>query len=221
MKIIPILIFILSLTSLTANSQILVSRYNPNQEDSVNRTFRQTDSYSASKWRIALDGAFSYRLGKAAPGVPSEYTNKLKRGFGFGTDIHGFVSPSLGIGGKFSAQFHSSSYQGLEENFSTMFLGPSVLCRLFDHYNKNVWITGLSIGYLHCNDKATYNNTPYRLSKGTLGIVWDLGYDIRIDNTTFLGIKLSLIAGSVQISDSYDNQRENLSSLSLGVGLRF
>lgn len=221
MKPIPILIVIFLLASFTANSQILVSMYNPHPEDNENQILQQENVYSASKWRVALDVAYSYRLGKAAEEVPSEYINRMRQGFALGVDVHGFISPVIGVGTKLSTKFYNSSYQGIKENLSTVFIGPSILCRLFDRNYKNAWIMGLSMGYLHVDDKATYNYNSLKISQGTFGMAWDLGYDIRIAKMTFLGIKLSYAAGSIKVPGNFNDQRESLSSVNMGLGLRF
>ena len=177
------------------------------------------------RWRFAVDAAFSYRIARAdksLTGEAKDFVNKMRAGFSYGADIHYFTNDTFGIGAKFSGHRYSHSQWGLTSTVDTYYFAPSIMWR---NYNRrdNVWVTGISIGYLQYKESARFGADTGKFSKGGFGTSVDIGYDIRISKGTFFGLKFSLVGGVVNLGkdENGDNVNESLSAIEIGAGFRF
>ncbi len=199
--------------------------------------------------RLAVNGGYSYRLARVAPGTPSilrNYVNNLKSGYAFGLDAAYFFKPERGLGLKYS-RFGSeasmnnmtvtydngnSSYGTISDDIAITFVGPSYVTK-YPLANQNHSLFGsLSLGYLQYNDHGKLANEIIELKGSTFGAAIDLGYDYSISRYMKIGAQASLTGGSLskltQVNGGYENtielegdDRENLSRLDITAGVRF
>lgn len=89
----------------------------------------------------------------------------------------------------------------------------------------------LGLGYMGYRDDAVIIDN-YTLKGGTLGISWDIGYDLGISRTFALGFQIAYLGGILtqyELSDGNTTQTveltkgnyESLSRIDLSIGLRF
>lgn len=198
-----------------------------------------------SRFRLAVNGGFSNRLGKVAKSDFETYLKDLKKGSNIGVDASYFISESVGFGIKFSSFSANnklnnvtmdSDGDGLPNNGSISddititFVGPGYSTRVVST-NGNAFISSLSIGYLGYLNHSEVINYPFDLKGSTLGIALDLGYDIKLSDRLSIGAQCSLLRGTLtsitQVDGNYSrkidldkDEYESLSRLDFSVGLR-
>ena len=198
--------------------------------------------------RIALQGGYAYRLAKLAgdtPPILKDYANGLKSGYSFGLDAVYFLKPSWGLGLKYSRFGSSGSMSNMNityddgtgangnisDDVAINFVGPSYVSKYSTRNPDHTFFGGLSLGYLGYSDKAVLVDQSLKITGATFGAALDLGYDYAISKYITLGAQASLTGGSlskVTVDYGYttetrtleEEQRENLSRLDIGVGLR-
>lgn len=184
--------------------------------------------------RIALSGGWGYRIASVAPSIPSEfkqYINDLKSGYQLGLDCSYFLSEPLAIGFKYNFCKSANEMNTMSDDITIRFMGPSVTTRLLNSSKQNGIIVSLALGYLHYYDKAILANNHFDLKGGTVGMCWDLGYDIAFSNNWVFGFQFSYYVGTLNQytkSDGFKSEtvnlkgenRENLSRIDLSIGLR-
>jgi hypothetical protein len=119
----------------------------------------------------------------------------------------------------------------MSDNITINFIGPLMGIRLLNRNKKNCLLLNLGIGYLSYKDKAVliYN---YTINGSTLGLCWDIGYDIGIYKNLIIGFQLSYMNGTLtqyKLSDGIhtDNIKlekdnyESLARIDLTIGIRF
>lgn len=210
MKKFTLLIIALCLTAWSVQAQEVF------QEEAV------VQQQEESRWRFGVDAAFSYRTAKAADGINGalkDFVNKMRPGIGYGVDAHYFVGRrrEYGIGARFFGRYASRSEIALKDKQHTFLVAPSVIYRSFSKNNKGAGIVGVSFGYLSYNEKITMDGYSESFSESGVGSSVDFGYDFRLNDKLWLGVKFSAVSGTVQIY----GEDENTSSINLGVGLRF
>ena len=198
--------------------------------------------------RIALNGGFGYQTAKIGDNVPNDfrdYVKKLKSGITFGGDITYYFSETMGAGVKYSL-FHSSNsldniyienaegerrYGAMSDDLNISYIGPSFSTRLLNHKKSNAMISSISLGYMaYNNDKVMVDK--YKMTGSTLGLSFDLGYDIKIADKISLGIQLSYTSGTlfnykwddgntIETIELEAGSYEGLNRIDLSVGLRF
>lgn len=206
------------------------------------------DKKNFKRWRLAGQAGFSYRTGKLADNIPAgfeDYIRELKSGYHYGLDFTFFITEPIGIGLKYTCSKSANSMNNVtledpwgETNSGTLnelitmsFYGPSFTTRLISANKTNAFLLSLSIGYLDYNDSFSIVN-DYTYNGNTVGLVWDMAYDIGISDRTSLGIMLSLTTGSLSelelsnginvITEKREAENyENLSRIDLSLGLRF
>jgi hypothetical protein len=198
------------------------------------------------KFRFALNGGYSYRLGKISDqltGDARNYMKKLKSGFNVGADAMYYFNPKMGVGVKYN-RFQASHSDvipvrtstgqmrtNVMDNIAINFFAATFGTRVFNAAGTNAFHANIALGYLGFRDNGWLNVDKLILTGGTLGIGWDIGYDIRLTSKLSAGAQLSLISGklnSFMKEDSNsrekvtltDDQKENLSHLNLSLGLR-
>lgn len=200
-----------------------------------------------SRLRAAISAGWSYRLASSRGNLPpslEDYTNELKSGFNYGVDVSYFLTKYVGIGVKYW-EFRTKNSRDhvdveiteglnatgkISNNLTLDFLGPYFSARLPSRNRRNSIFTNVGFGYMGYRDKATFV-TEYTLNGETLGLCWDIGYDIGLSKHFAIGFQLSYLYGSVsrlKWSDgrqsetlNFSDNPQSLSRLDLSVGLRF
>lgn len=199
-------------------------------------------------FRIAVNGGYSYQTAKVAESVPSDfkdYIKKLKSGHHFGGDLTYYYTEPLGFGIKYYI-FKSSNnldniyvedingnrrFGKMSDDLTISFIGPSYSTRLINHDKSKAFLMNLSLGYMgYSNDKVIVDK--YKMTGNTIGLSFDIGYDIGLSKNLSLGFQLSLLAGTLSEYNLSDGtmtetiklekgEYESLNRVDFSVGLRF
>ena len=200
------------------------------------------------RFRVAINGGWSYRTAKIADNIPIEYDTymrKIKSGYHYGGEVSYFFSEPIGVGFKYYVSRSGNEmdnvsvinpkgetvYGKMSDDISICFVGSFFSTRLLNASKRNCFITNLGIGYLGYKDDCVLVNN-YTIKGSTLGLCWDLGYDIGMTKNLALGFQLSYIIGTLtqyEVSDGNTTENieldegyyESLSHIDLSVGLRF
>jgi hypothetical protein len=198
--------------------------------------------------RVAINGGWSYRVAKLADNIPSDfkqYMKGLKSGYHYGLDLSYFFSEQLGFGLKYynykskdeinnvyvTPPGGPTQYGKMSDNISINFIGPIFSTRLLNADKKNSFLFNLGIGYMGYKDKAVLIS-DYTLKGNTLGLCWDIGYDIGLSENFAIGFQFSYMIGTLtqyKFSDGVNTETiklvndnyESLSRIDLSIGLRF
>lgn len=198
-------------------------------------------------FRAAINGGWSYRVAKLADNIPSDfeqYMKDLKSGYHYGLDLSYFFSEQLGFGFKYyyykskneidnvyvTLPNGSTQYGKMSDDISINFIGPFFSTRLLDSNKKNGFLLNLGIGYMGYTDKAVLIS-DLTIKGSTLGLCWDIGYDIGLSENLSLGFQLSYMIGTLtqyDLSDGVHTEKvklekdkyESLSRIDLSIGLR-
>jgi len=199
-------------------------------------------------FRIAISGGYSYRTAKVGESVPNDfkdYVKELKSGFHFGGDAIYYITEPLGFGVKYFISKSSNSmnniyvedtdgnriYGKMSDDITISFIGPTFSTRFLSHDKRNAFIMNFSLGYMgYSNDKVIVDN--YKMTGRTLGMAFDIGYDIGLSEYLSLGFQISYISGTLFEYDWYDGtttvtidlekgEYEGLNRIDFSVGLRF
>lgn len=199
-------------------------------------------------FRAALNGGWSYRVAKLADNIPSDfeqYMKDLKSGYHYGLDLSYYFSEQLGFGFKYynyrskneinnvyvTLPNGSTQYGKMSDDISINFIGPFFSTRLLDSNKKNSFLINLGIGYMGYTDKAVLIS-DFIIKGSTVGLCWDIGYDIGLTENLALGFQLSYMIGTLtqyDLSDGVNTETvklekdnyESLSRIDLSIGLRF
>jgi hypothetical protein len=199
-------------------------------------------------WRLAIDGGYSYQTANVGNNVPSgfsSYVEGLKSGYHFAGDVTYYFTEFLGVGFKYllfktSNQMDNISvtlsngvtkYGNMSDDISITFIGPTFCTRLLNSNKKNALYLDLGVGYLGYQDNAIVVD-KYIQTGNTVGLVWDLGYDIGLSKNMAIGFNLALITGTLSeydLNDGVSTKTINLTSgnyiglgrIDLSIGIRF
>ncbi|RYD96096.1 MAG: hypothetical protein EOP54_14530 [Sphingobacteriales bacterium] len=191
------------------------------------------------RWRLSLNGGFSYLLSRISGDVPLEARNHvraLKSGYHLGADGGYFWKENIGLGLKY-VNFKSSHrgninrYEYITSDITTQFTGPALYNRYYSRHSNITFLTGLSVGYLHYYNRQI---SPQRIEMrgNTVAAGLDLQADFVLSKRVSLGCGLGYIAGvlkKVQISDGNSRQTINLENgsyegmarLDVSAGIRY
>jgi hypothetical protein len=209
-KSFPIFLFLLAST---------ISSYGQAQFVKVNRG---EGIISAKKFRLAINGTYSYRYGYSRNFLPDdpafkEYEKKLKSGVTFSVDAAYFVQETLGVGVKFSSYTASSSIDPVKEyiyvedadtirietiigsvsdEFKINFIGPTLLFRS-PLQNGSEIIIGTSIGMLSYTSIYHTPSSDFRFTAKTVGVCIDAEYCINVSSDFQLALLTSLTFGTL------------------------
>jgi len=120
------------------------------------------------KFRIAVDAGFSYRIAKASKDLDAlerSFINKMRAGFLYGADFHGFFTTGFGLGAKFTGHYYSRTEMGFKDQVSTYYIAPSLMWRTFNRKMDVIYYI-LSLGYVDFNDTWSYNGLSESYSNG-------------------------------------------------------
>nr|NQU90034.1 hypothetical protein [Bacteroidota bacterium] len=200
------------------------------------------------RFRMALNGGWSYRTAKLSDAIPSDfeqYMRKLKSGYHINGDLSYFISEQLGFGIKYNYSNFKSELNDIivilpdstiqtgkmSDNIHIQFIGPFVSFRTLDMNNINSIYFNMAFGYLSFKDDAVLISR-YKLTGKSAGLYFDMGYDFSVSKDLVLGIQLSYLISSLSKYDLDDGTNiqtikleegnyESLSRLDLSIGLRF
>jgi hypothetical protein len=206
----------------------------------------QQNGSNPAKFRIALNGGYSYRLAKVADNTPADfkqYVKELKSGYNLGLDAHYFFS-TWGLGANYSlfkasntiANVQATDLNGnvktgsMKDDISIQFVGPSAASRYISSNQKHILITTVAIGYLSYKDELTFAGQS-KITGSTLGSSVDLGYDYQLAKKLFIGAKFAFVGGVIKkinyttaglttTKELEKSNYENLGRLDLSAGLR-
>lgn len=199
-------------------------------------------------FRIALNGGYSYQTAKIAENVPADfkdYVKKLKSGYHFGGDITYYFTEPLGVGIKYYLFKSSNSLDNIyiedgegnrtqgkmSDDLTITYIGPAFSTRILNHDKSNAFLMNVSLGYMgYSNNKVLIDN--YKMTGSTLGLAFDLGYDIGLSKNVSLGFQISMISGTLfnynwndgttkQTIKLEKGEYEGLNRIDFSVGLRF
>ena len=200
------------------------------------------------RFRIAINGGYSYQTARVAENVPSDfkdYVKELKLGYHFGYDLIYYFSEPLGFGFKYYLFKSSNSLdniyiedtdgnrtQGkLSDDLTISFIGPTFSTRLLNHDKSNAFLLNLSLGYMgYSNNKVKIDK--YKITGSTVGLSFDIGYDIGLSENLSLGFQVSYLSGTLfkyelndgittQTIDLEEREYESLNRIDFSIGLRF
>ncbi len=200
------------------------------------------------KFRIAINGGYSYQTAKVAESVPADfkdYVKDLKSGYHFGGDLSYYFTEPLGFGIKYYLYKSSNSldniyvednignrtYGKLSDDLTISFIGPSFSTRLLNHDKSNAFLMNLSLGYMgYKNNKVIVDD--YIMTGSTMGLALDIGYDIGLSENLSLGFQISFLSGTLfeydwndgsttETIDLEKGEYESLNRIDFSVGLRF
>lgn len=209
------------------------SAYYPTSELPVN------EPADYHKFRIAIDGGYSYQTAKIASDLSDylkDYLKKMKHGFHIGASATYFISETLGFGAaykffKTSNSFNNFQHGSLSDDLSISFISPTFSYRLISKNKKNALFSNIALGYVKYSDKrVTY--TTSKITGSTLGMGLGIGYDIGISENISLGFEISYFVGTLTKFNVNDgtttktielekDQYESLNRLDISVGLIF
>ncbi|MEK6476554.1 hypothetical protein WJR50_03430 [Catalinimonas sp. 4WD22] len=199
-------------------------------------------------FRIAINGGYSYQIAKVAESVRSafkDYIQELKSGYHFGGEVTYYFSEPLGVGVKYNVFKSSNSidniylkdtygnktYHKMSDDLTISFIGPTFSTRLLNHDKSNAFLMNLALGYIaYSNDKVVIDD--YKMTGSTMGLTFDVGYDIGLSENLSLGFQISLLTGALNEYDWNDGtitetieleegEYESLNRIDFSVGLRF
>ncbi|WP_187696162.1 hypothetical protein, partial [Xanthovirga aplysinae] len=220
--------------------------YYPNSEV-LNRKVNRHKNFKP--WRIALNGGYSYLTAPLSENIPSDfesYSKGLKSGHHLGADISYYFMEYLGLGVKYLHFNSSATFDGeifledmqgnritgkMSDDINISFFGPTLSTRFFNTNKKNAFVLNFALGYMEYNNNSVLVDN-FTMEGGTVGLVYDVGYDMSISKNLLLGFQLSLISGVLkeyQVKDGINTtnvalskkEAEGLGRIDLSVGLRF
>ncbi len=204
-----------------------------------------------SKWRVALNGGWSWRVAQTDPSLNSfekDYINGLKSGHAFGGEACFYFHRLMGVGLVYNAHLSSNSvealaqfedgsfHQGvLSDDILINFIGPTFNMRFVSRKTTNAFVIQASIGYSGYRDNFGFNGDTLinkKITGNTVGINFDCGYDYTLSKHFAIGAGISLKAAalssfkvtennSVQTINLDQNSYESLARADIFIGIRF
>ena len=197
-------------------------------------------------WRFSAQGGYAYRVGKVdnnQDAVLVNHIKKLKHGVTYGADATWFFMESFGIGLKYNVLNSGNSEQVtvtyddgtqkiglLEDNINISFCGPIVSYRVLSRNMRNAFFMNVGWGYLGYKNHAVLIDS-FIIKGGTLGSLYEIGYDLAVTDKVSLGATLSSVSGILTSCKTYQgvawnvveldsDSYENLNHINLSIGLR-
>lgn len=199
-------------------------------------------------FRIAINGGYSYQTAKLAGSVPADfkdYVKKLKSGYHFGGDITYYFTEPLGFGIKYYLFKSSNSLDNIyiedgegnrtqgkmSDDLTITYIGPTFSTRILNHDKSNAFLMNVSLGYMgYSNNNIIIDK--YKMTGSTLGLAFDLGYDIGLSKHVSVGFQISVLSGTLfnynwndgtttQTIKLEKDEYESLNRIDFSVGLRY
>ena len=200
------------------------------------------------KWRIAVHGGYSYRIGRTDPSASqfvTDYIKKLKHGYSYGAEVTWYFGNTFGLGLCYD-DYHSArseyvtgtSDEGdsrtgeMSDCIDIRFIGPIASYRAVSSGNKHYFMFNFGAGYLGYWDKSELFDSLV-LRGDTFGYMAEFSYDYAITRKIAIGVSLSMISGYltsyrkkenggyVQKIDLEKGSYEGLVHLNVSAGIRF
>lgn len=199
--------------------------------------------------RMALNGGWSYRLGKIPDNISSplkEYMQQLKSGYHYGIDFNYYFMEQFGAGFKYT-RYNASNrldniyattpdnitfYGSISDQIAIDFAGPVFAMRLLSANRRNALILNWGFGYMGYGNEGLLFEEKQHFRGACFGSAMELGYDIGLTKNLAIGFQLSMIGGSlseIEHSSGGNTKRiklekgnyETLTRFDLSAGLRF
>ena len=220
--------------------------YAQEQEQGQEQRQEQEPVREYSKFRFSLEGGGGFRPGKISDNVPGDfksYTKKLKRGFVYGADATWFFNEFMGVGIRYKAFSASngttvtitddngySTSGKMKDNIQIAFIGPMYCTRFTSGNGPHTFTADIGVGYVNYRDKGMIIKNM-KLTGGTLGLLYNIGYDYALSKKWAIGVNLSSIEGTlssltleqdgVRTSQTLDkDNKENLGHIDLSFTLK-
>ena len=202
-----------------------------------------------SRWRIGINGGWSYMPVKTASNIPpdfNQYYKNLKSGYHFGGDVTFFFAENIGVGFSYSSFITKEELNNiyatnivtvitrtgkLKDDITIQYYGPTLCSRVSSKNKKSNFISCLSIGYVTYNNNATLIDN-FIIKGNTIGLMGNVGVDFALDNNFALGITAAYTVGSLSEYTKDDgnsirsfkleqNKYESINHLDLSVALKW
>lgn len=230
-----LLSFAISVTASGANGRIPDGDIPGGQEPAViaNAPYATGTEYVSRQdgFRFGINGGLAIKLGKADDGMNISFDDRL--GFTIGAmPQYVFKNNQHALGLNFDFRQvrmeFTQHYTTWEKSVKTqtIFIGPAYTYT-FPSNNKSKVYFDAALGYVH--DKQKWKGES-ALKASAFGMKIGIGGFIYLDDKSALDLKLTIMGSSVSVSKykqggknigNYDDDRENLSSINLTIGLVF
>ncbi len=208
----------------------------------------QSQSNDNQRFRIGVQGGFSYRLASldnVSDGF-KDYARKLKSGFNIGLEGSYFIKPKWGLGLKYNSfktkeslgdviiEFEDGSVaQGnLSDDIQITFIGPIYIVNFIPNNPEHAFFGSFGAGYLSYRNQSVIVDRAFEITGETFGSTVDFAYDYKLSETIAVGVQTSLMFGrlsEITIEDDFSKRTERLNGddqddlvrLDFSLGLRF
>ena len=187
------------------------------------------NNQSKSGVLISFDFAYSLRLGKVDSSIPSSFAKQLKNGTAFTAQVGYFYSNTGGFGLLYNRHSTSADFGSLTDKVRITYVAPVFYFQTASDMDKSVFTYGFSLGYLGFSEELKDSSQGFLSLKGSslgVGIHFYLGG--QINDVIRLSAKAAVIAGTLseleangQSIQLQDEQKENLSTFTLGASIGF
>ncbi len=179
-------------------------------------------------WRIAFDVAYSHRTAKIGENTSggnmsdsewTEFMRGLMSGVSYGASITGFFNSVYGLGAKFVGNHYSN--RGF--NADTYYIAPEFMLRVPNRDLSNIWIFSISAGYVGYRESFKSGDTSASSQMvGGIKSTAEVGFDFRIAQGVYMGLKLVSSVGAVRLKTEYgESVMNSLHAIEIGGGIRF
>ncbi|MDR0384793.1 MAG: DUF3575 domain-containing protein [Prevotellaceae bacterium] len=218
--------------TLIAANQVKEYRYSYSQQQIVPIVYRKNNFH---KLRISLNGGWGYRTAPLSDNLSSQekaYLKNFMSGLNIDGDISFFFHECLGVGLKFNMFTTSATTYSATERMTMPFVGPLFSTRIYDRSKRNYWIFGATIGYFGYNDRTKSGGGRASAKGSTVGIGYEVGYDIVLSENWLAGFQFSTLNGVLtRIKETVNGKTstielekgsyEGLGRINLSVGLKY
>lgn len=171
------------------------------------------DDDKPEKFRFALGGGYSYRLGETDG---TSITSDLKNAFNIDADAQYFFNSMVGIGINANYVKGHTSYYDIGQSF--LFVGPSVVFR--SDIERFLFLYSAGLGAIFFNQSSNYylyNN----ISKATFASLVLARGEYKFNKNISLGLKISYSYGSLDIPTTYYITNISASSFNISAFISF
>lgn len=200
------------------------------------------------KFRAAASFGWSYLTAKLSDNIPSDfeqYARELKSGYHYGVELTYYFNKLHGVGFTYNVFRTANSidniyvtipngptqYGEMSDDIKVDFIGPVYSLRSYNGVNNNSLLLNIGLGYLGYNNDAKVIS-DININGSTLGLCWEIGYDIGISENMTIGFQFSYLTGTLtelKVSNGIQTETiklepenyESLNRIDLSVGLRF
>jgi hypothetical protein len=200
------------------------------------------------KFRIGLQGGWSYRIAELSPSIPPafrSYVKELKSGINYGADASYFITRSIGLGLKYSGYRSENElnsiyitdsvgkirYGKMRDDITIQYIGPSLNTRVMSESETFHFVSSFSVGYLSYKNNVTVVDN-FTHTGSTVGVVAGIAFDFAVHPNIFLGADITATMGALSSYEEEsatgrkkielkENERESLSRIDISAGVKF